>query len=101
MEEPRLSEEARRNLKWRRRKREVVPMLIVGGIALAYWQREYLHLPSEVTLYALAFIILMSFHWVECRLKAMQLRLARMHDRLDELAGLEPQHHVEMELASD
>jgi hypothetical protein len=73
----------------------------VGGAALAYWQREYLGLPSGVGFYILTSLVLLGLNHIERRLKAMQLRLAWMHARLDALAGAEPEHHVEDELDAD
>jgi hypothetical protein len=96
-----LSKEGRKYLRWRRWKRGIRPYIIIGGLALAYWQREPLSLPSDIGFYALAGIMLLCFHHLECRIAAMQFRLAWMHDRLDALAGREPEHHVETELGAE
>jgi hypothetical protein len=85
-------------MQWRLQRLSRLPLLVAGGVALAYWQRQYLGLPSEVGFYVLALFIFLGFHHVERRLDAVQLRLAWMHDRLDKLAGIEPQHHIEAEL---
>jgi hypothetical protein len=83
-----------RRMQWQR----WTPLLIVGGTVLAYWQKEYLGFPSDIGFYAVAILILLGFHHVECRLDAVQLRLASMHDRLDAIAGVEPQYHTEAEI---
>ncbi len=88
----------RRKLAWHTRRTEAVPLLILGGVAAAYWQRQALSLPSELGFYYLTAILLLCFHWLQSRLKAMQVRLAWMHDHLDALAGNQPKHHVETEL---
>jgi hypothetical protein len=95
-----LSKETQRRLGWRRRQTEFVPWLILAGLAVAYWQRERLMLPSGLSFYVLAAFVLLGFHRIESRLKAMQLRLAWMHDRLDAIAGLEPDDHFETELGA-
>ena len=97
----RLSTEAQRKLRRRRRNAEIIPLIILGGLAAGYWFRDYLGLPSEAALYWVAAFVLLGFHHVDRRLKAIQFRLAEMHDRLDELAGAEPEHHVEAELDDD
>jgi hypothetical protein len=70
------------------------PLLLIGGVALLYW----LKLPSDAWFLLLALFVLLGFRRIERRLDAVQLRLAHMHDRLDALAGIEPQHHIEAEL---
>jgi hypothetical protein len=45
--------------------------------------------------------ILYSQYRAQRRLKAMQLRLAWMHDTLDRVAGLEPKHHLETEKGAE
>lgn len=65
---------------------------------IAYWQRQYLDLPSDKGFWILITLVVWSFYWLERRLKVMQFRLALMHDQLDVLAGEEPQQHAEGEL---
>jgi hypothetical protein len=86
---PEFSEEVRRKLRWRNRKAEVLPLLILGGFLVAYWLRESLGLPSDTIFYYSAAFVVFSFFHLERRLKVIQFRLAWMHDRLDALAGLE------------
>jgi hypothetical protein len=69
------------------------PLLLIGGVALLYW----LKLPSDAWFLLLALFVLLGFHRIARRLDAVQLRLAVMYDRLDALAGIEPQHHIEAE----
>ncbi|HEY8442904.1 MAG TPA: hypothetical protein VIK79_15830 [Xanthobacteraceae bacterium] len=96
-----LTKEARRKLRRRVRVDDLLPAGLLLLLVAAYYFRHSVGFPSEGSFYFLLATVVLCFNLIERRLKAMQLRLAEMHDRLDNLAGLEPENHVEAELTDE
>jgi hypothetical protein len=96
-----LSEEARRKLRRRERINDLLPVGLLLALVPAYYFRHSLGFPSEGGFYFLLATVVLCFHLLERRLKAMQLRLAEMHDTLANLAGLRPEKHLEAELTRE
>jgi hypothetical protein len=97
----RLRKDARRKLRRHLRIDDLVPAGLVLLLVAAYYFRHSVGFPSEGSFYFLLATVVLCFNLIERRLKAMQLRLAEMHDRLDNLAGLQPENHVEAELTDE
>ena len=97
----RLRKDARRKLRRHLRTDDLVPAGLVLLLGAAYYFRHSVGFPSEGSFYFLLATVVLCFNLIERRLKAMQLRLAEMHDTLDNLAGLEPERHVEAELTDE
>ena len=97
----RLRKDARRKLRRHLRTDDLVPAGLVLLLGAAYYFRHSVGFPSEGSFYFLLATVVLCFTLIERRLKTMQLRLAEMHDTLDNLAGLEPERHVEAELTDE
>jgi hypothetical protein len=52
----------------------------------------------QTMIYFVGAMVLVGFHSTWFRLRSVQLRLADLQDRLDEVAGAETEHHVESEI---
>jgi hypothetical protein len=76
--------------------------MLVPGLALAaYWFGPAFNPTIEGVVYFPGVMMFLSQHDTTRRLKAMQLRLASMHDRLDVLAGAEFEDHEKAEIFSE
>jgi type II secretory pathway component PulM len=57
--------------------------------------------PPNAAFLGVSALIVLGFLEIKRRLKAMQIRLAEMHDEIDALRGNAPQNHMLLELTAD
>jgi hypothetical protein len=84
------------------RRRLFEDLVLIGAAGVIGSAHYYGSMNRTDMLVCFGMITLMFTHvWTIRRLKAMQMRLAWMHDRLNEVAGVEPEHHLEAEREAD